>query len=551
MEKTQVVIAGAGLAGIVTALDLLDSGRKVLMLERSPAFRLGGLARDSFGGIFIAGSPEQKRLGIPDGPDRALQDWLATAGFDSGDVWPRRWAEFYTTESRSSIYDYLRGHGIHFFPFVHWVERGLYGPGNSYPRFHMVWGTGRRLVDRLLEQLEAHPKRKNLEIRFLHKVTGLLSSQNRITGCEGIIESEGRSTQQDAERWGDPSGRPFQIQAEHTVLASGGIGGSVDRVRRFWGAGNPPATILNGSYPTADGLLHDVAASAGARITHLDRMWNYAAGVRHPRPLFENHGLSLVPPKTALWVNAHGRRIGPLPLITAYDTKYLVDRVCEEPGGYSWQILNRKIAEKELAVSGSEFNDAIRDRRVFSFLWTLLRGNKRLVDDLCAHCPDFIVAASVPELIEKMNRSTDLPGSLPVDGRLLTREIDSYDRAIQTKPAFQNDEQLRRIQHLRRYRGDRLRTLRKQTIVDQKALPLIAIRESILSRKSLGGIQTDLDCAVLDGSGQRIIGLLAVGEAAGFGGGGIHGKGSLEGTFLGSCILTGRRAAAAIAHGIV
>ncbi|MBE7437577.1 MAG: FAD-binding dehydrogenase [Spirochaetales bacterium] len=539
MERTQVVIAGAGLAGIVTALDLLDSGRKIIMLERSPSFRLGGLARDSFGGIFIAGSPEQKRLGIPDSADQALKDWLATACFEKSDEWPRRWAELYTAASRSSVYDYLQGHGIRFFPFVHWVERGLFGPGNTYPRFHMVWGTGKRLVDRLLERLESHPARKNLEIRFLHKVTGLLSSHGRITGCNGVIEGNAEKNS------AFEAGGDFQIQADHVVLASGGIGGSLEKVREFWGQGNPPATILNGSYPTADGLLHDVAASAGARITHLNRMWNYAAGVRHPRPLFENHGLSLVPPKTALWVNARGQRIGPLPLITAYDTKYLVDRICEEPGGYSWQILNRKIALKELAVSGSEFNDAIRDRRIFAFLWTLLRGNKKLVDDLCAHCPDFIVASSVPELVEKMNR-TDSTSPLRVDGELLKQEIEKYDRAILTKGSFQNDEQLRRIQHLRRYRGDRLRTLKKQPIVARDALPLIAIRESILSRKSLGGIQTNLDCAVLDRSGQPIAGLLAVGEAAGFGGGGIHGKAALEGTFLGGCILTGRRAAAAI-----
>ena len=328
------------------------------------------------------------------------------------------------------------------------------------------------------------------------------------------------------------------------VIAAGGANGSIERVKANWHRdwGTPPATILNGSHRYADGRLHDAASALGARVTHMDRMWNYAAGVHHFAPRKPGHGLSLVPPRSALWLDARGERIEP-PLVTGFDTRDLVTQVATRPGGYSWQLLNRRIALKELAVSGAEFNPSIRERRWLAFLRDLLLGNRWLVDTLTENCVDFVQADSIEALADKMNA---LAGSAAIDAARLRATVEGYDAAVARGAPWQ-DEQLRRIDAMRAYRGDRIRTARSQRILDPGGLPLLAIREFVISRKSLGGLQTDLACRVLDAQGAPIGGLYAIGEAAGFGGGGVHGLRALEGTFLGGCVLTGRAAAAAIA----
>jgi predicted oxidoreductase len=310
--------------------------------------------------------------------------------------------------------------------------------------------------------------------------------------------------------------------------------------------GEPPEPMLNGSIPEADGKLLDRAAELGANITHLEKMWNYAAGIRHWEPLFPNHGLSLVPAKSPLWVNYQGRRFVDPPLVGTFDTLLLVDRICREEKKYSWQVMNRKIANKEFAVSGAEFNPAVRDKKLLAFIVRLLRGNGEQVQEFIDHCPDFITANTVAELADKMNTLT---GTKDVDAKMLERDIADYDENIQRGTKFQNDDQLRRIAHVRQYLGDRLRTCNMARIVDPDAMPLIAIRTQILTRKSLGGIQVDLDAKVLDTQGNPIPNLFAVGEACGFGGGGMHGKRALEGTFLGGCVYSGRIAARAIVSG--
>ena len=308
----------------------------------------------------------------------------------------------------------------------------------------------------------------------------------------------------------------------------------------------PPEVLLNGSHPEADGALQDAAMAHGAQVTHLEKMWNYAAGVHHWKPTHEHHGLSLVPPKSALWVDAHGKRLGPPPLVTAFDTRYLVETIAKQPKQYSWQIMNMKIAKKELAVSGSEFNHAIRDKSYPRFLASVLFGNKALVQDFIDNCQDFVVADSVKELANRMNERN---GDDAVDGDVLAGEISRYDDQIARGQSQFNDDQLRRIAHARQYKGDRFRTCKFARIDDPRSRPLIAVREFILTRKSLGGIQTDLDSRVLDGGGHPIPGLFAVGEAAGFGGGGMHGLRALEGTFIGGCIFSGRVAGRAIVKG--
>jgi hypothetical protein len=529
--KADVVVIGGGLAGISAAIELLDHGKSVVLIERQSEERLGGLARVSFGGIFVVGSPEQKRAGIRDSVDLALGDWIRYGELAADDLWPRRWAEAYINASREDVYGWLRARKVSFFPVVNWVERGLNEDGNSVPRFHMVWGTGQGLVLGLLKHLASHPHRDNLALHFRHRVTDLTRTAGRFTGCVGMRED---------------TGEEFCASGESMVVAAGGIAGNLDLVREHWYKpwGTPPEYLLNGSHPTADGHLHKVAAKHGANVTHLDKMWHYAAGVHHWRPLHRAHGISLVPPKSALWVNYEGRRMGPPALVTAFDTRYLVETISRQKKKYSWQIMNWKIARKEFAVSGSEFNHAIRDKKLLKFLSTLLLGNPKLVQEFIDNCGDFVVASSVPELVQKMNQLT---GEYDVDRDLLEREIRLYDHQIALGPAFHNDDQLRRIARAREYRGDRIRTCRFARIDDPGARPLIAIREFILTRKSLGGIQTDLDARVLDVNGEAAAGLYAIGEAAGFGGGGIHGLRSLEGTFLGACIFSGRLAGQAIA----
>ena len=528
--RSEVLVIGGGIAGITTALDLLDSGKSVVLLDRDEESVFGGLARESFGGMFFVDSPEQRRQGIRDSTDLALRDWHSFAEFGSDDTWPKAWAEAYVQRSTSDVHRWVRRYGVRFLPLINWVERGEFRPGNSVPRFHVVWGTGKRLAERLIAALREHANADRLTIHFQHRVDRLLMRDGGVDGASGVDEN---------------NQTPSEACAERVVVAAGGINGDLERVRQSWHRdwNMPPAQLLNGSHRFADGRLHDAVATVGGTLTHMDKMWNYAAGVHHPRPRKPHHGLSLVPPRSALWLNWRGARMGPQPLVSGFDTRRLVTDICAQQKQYSWQIMNLRIALKELAVSGAEFNPSIRDRKPFAFLRDLLFGNRWLVNEMLSHCLDFVTAVTLPELVEKMNA---LQGDQAVQLTAVEDAVRHYDSTIVRGPSLMNDEQLRRIGALRQYRGDRLRLCKFQPIRDAKALPLIAVREFITSRKSLGGIQTDLQSRVLAAAGQPIDGLYAVGEAAGFGGGGMHGLRALEGTFLGGCILSGRAAAAAI-----
>jgi len=259
--------------------------------------------------------------------------------------------------------------------------------------------------------------------------------------------------------------------------------------------------------------------------------------VHHWQPRKPAHGLSLVPPKSALWLNWRGERIGPMPLVTGYDTHDLVAQICRQERAYSWQLLNKRIALKELAISGGEFNPAFRDKKRLAVARDMLRGNHWLYEQVTQHCPDFVVAETLPDLVDRMNGLAG-DGSVSLDA--VAEAATRYDAIIDLGPRFHTDDQLRRIEFARRWMGDRLRTCKFQKILDPKAGPLVAIREFIISRKSMGGLQTDLSCRVLDRAGEPIPGLYAAGESAGFGGGGMNGKRGLEGTFLGGCLLGGR-----------
>lgn len=533
-RQADVIIAGGGLAGLVTAYELLDHGRTVLVLDKDKPEKLGGLAKESFGGVHLVDTPYQRRMGLKDSPELAWQDWLSYADFEAGDEWPRRWAMHYCERSVPEIFEFLDSKKVKFLPLVNWPERGVYKPGNSIPRWHITWGTGWEIIDRVVQALETHPRRANLEILCDTEVHGLEIEGGRVVGvqCRSMLDQS-----------------EFSTRGEAVVIAAGGIcGGDLSRVRANWYKpwGEPPAVLLNGAHDYGDGMLHDRVAEVGGNLTHLDLQWHYAAGVHHPSKRRPHDGLSLVPPRSALWFNAVGERIGPAPLVGYADTRWVVEAILRQPGQYSWQVMNRKIALKELAVSGCDYMTAFRFKSKTKMVRNLLLGNHELVDRIIRECPDDVVVAnSVAEMADKMNERSLF--NLKIDRERLAADIAAYDAIIARGPAYYNDDQVRRIESYRKYRGDRIRLCKAARIADPKAGPLIAIREFILSRKSLGGIQTNLDSQVLRADGTTIDGLYAVGESAGFGGGGIHGKGSLEGTFLGSCVLTGRAAGRAIA----
>ena len=529
--KTEVVIAGGGIAGIVAALELLESGRKVLLLDRDEEKNFGGLARESFGGMFFVDSPQQRWTGIRDNPALALQDWLDYAGFAETDHWPRQWAEYYVNNCTGLGYRWLRQQGVSFLPVVNWVERRSNEyTGNSVPRFHIVWGSGKGLTDTLIGRLLAHRNAANLSIRFRHKVSAIEKHNQFVSGLRGIDEA---------------SGRDFIVDADNTIIASGGICGSIERIKANWYKpwGTPPEIILNGSHRYADGLLHDASSAIGANVTHMDKHWLYSGGVRHPEPRMPAHGLSIIASKTALWLDSQGRRFGPEPLVGGFDARRIIETVCQQEHKYSWQVLNVKIAIRELAISGSEHNPALRERKVFRFLKGFLMGAGALVENMLADCEDFLLAYSVEELMDKMQAHAK---TVPLDRQAIANAIKAYD-ASADEAGLSSDKQRRLIKLIRKYPLDKFRTCINRKIDDPSAYPLIAIKEHILSRKTLGGIQTDLASRVLSNDGEPIPGLYAVGEAAGFGGGGVHGLRSLEGTFLGGCVLSGRMAANAIA----
>jgi hypothetical protein len=525
-DSNDVIVVGAGIAGLVCALELIEHGRDVVLLDRCRRDEVGGLAREAFGGMFMVDSPEQRRSGVTDTVELALGDWLRIAEFSDGDDWPRRWAEEYVARSRDDVGGWLRRQGVRFFPVVNWAERGVDGDGNSVPRFHLTWGTGRGLVEAVLKAIDAHPRRAALRARFETTVAELLVEDGRAAG----VRLEG----------GD------ELRAGAVVIASGGVGGNLDIVRREWPAelGEAPEKLLMGSHYYADGALHEEVTRIGGNVTHLSRMWNYCDAVRHPEPSRPLHGLKLIPPRSGLLLDPWGRRYHP-PVMPTFDNYAALEVMCSHDPKYSWLVCNEKIARRELDVSGAQHNPSIREKRVVRFLLSIVLGKPTLVRYFVERCPDFVTGDTPAELAARM---AEVTGDGVLDPQLMEREVRAYDDMLARGKSLWNDDQIRRIAQLRNWRGDRLRTAKFAQIADPDNGPLIAIRLQPMARKSLGGIQTDLGCRVLrsDG-GEPIDGLYAVGEAAGFGGGGMHGKRSLEGTFLGGCVFTGRIAAATIA----
>ncbi|MFE9844396.1 FAD-binding dehydrogenase [Streptomyces goshikiensis] len=544
-----VIVIGAGLAGLVATAELVDAGRKVILLDQEPEQSLGGQAHWSFGGLFFAGSPEQRRMRIKDSRELALQDWYGTAGFDrEEDAWPRRWAEAYVDFAAGEKRPWLHARGIRFFPVVGWAERGGYdanGHGNSVPRFHITWGTGPGLVEPFERRVRAGAARGLVQLRFRHRVTGL----GRTAGALDTVTGEVLAPS-DAVR-GTASGREstgeFSLRAQAVIVTSGGIGGNHDLVRKQWPArlGTPPDRLLSGVPAHVDGLMLGIAEEAGASHINKDRMWHYTEGIGNWDPIWAKHGIRILPGPSSLWLDATGKRL-PVPLFPGFDTLGTLDHIMKTGHDHTWFVLNQRVIGKEFGLSGSEQNPDLTGKSVRDVIDRARQAVPGPVKAFMDKGADFVVERNLAALVRGMNAVT---GEDLLDEATVRGEIVARDRAIANP--FTKDLQVTAIHGARKYLGDRLiRTAAPHRILDPKAGPLIAVRLSILTRKSLGGLETDLSSRVLTGSGDPLPGLYAAGEAAGFGGGGVHGYRALEGTFLGGCIFSGRAAGRAAAAAV-
>lgn len=541
-----VIIIGAGLAGLVASAELARAGKSVIVVEQENAANLGGQAFWSFGGIFLVDSPMQRRLGVKDSLDLAWQDWQGSAGWDRldgphpEDEWAQKWGRAYVEFAAGEKRSWLQQQGVKFTPVVGWAERGSLtagGHGNSVPRFHVPWGTGTGISEPFADRARAAD---TVDLRFRHRVDGLLVSEGAVTGVRGAI-----LTPDDAPR-GVSSSREvvgeFELSAQAVVIASGGIGGDHERVRRWWPErlGTPPRTMVTGVPAHVDGRMLDIAADQGVRLVNRDRMWHYTEGLQNWNPVWPGHGIRILPGPSSMWLDARGRRL-PAPGLPGYDTLGTLKLLRTTPDlvdhDYSWFVLDQTIIKKEFALSGSEQNPDITNRDLALLLRTRLgRAAPGPVEDFKREGADFVVADTLTELVRGMNALT---GDDLLDEDAIRRQIEARDREV-VNP-YSKDAQTIGIQNSRRFRGDRLfRTVPAHAILDPRHGPLIAVRLWIVTRKTLGGIQTDLDGRALDESGMPIPGLYAAGEAAGFGGGGAHGYNALEGTFLGGCLFTGR-----------
>ncbi|HEY1391548.1 MAG TPA: FAD-binding dehydrogenase [Ktedonobacterales bacterium] len=548
-EAADVIVVGAGLAGLVAAAEIADAGRRVIIVEQEPEQSLGGQAFWSLGGLFLVDSPEQRRMGIRDSYELALQDWMGTAAFDRDeDLWPRRWAEAYVAFAAGEKRSWLRAQGVRFFPIVGWAERGGYGAighGNSVPRFHLTWGTGPGVLAPFVRRVQRARKKGLVTLLFRHRVNALTVSGGTADGVRGDI------LEPSVIERGKPSSRvavgEFTLKAQAVIVTSGGIGGNQDLVRANWPErlGSPPKEMITGVPAHVDGRMLAITEAAGGRIINRDRMWHYVEGIENWNPIWPQHGIRILPGPSSLWLDARGNRL-PVPLFPGFDTLGTLDHIMQTGHEYTWFVLNQRIIQREFALSGSEQNPDITNK---SIVQTLRRGSDapNPVQAFMKHGADFIVERTLPDLVRRMNALTEEP---LLDPGALEREIVARDREVANP--YTKDLQITAIRGARLYRGDRwIRVAKPHRLLDPAAGPLIAVRLHILTRKTLGGLETDLSARVLGADGQPVPGLYAAGEVAGFGGGGVHGYRALEGTFLGGCIFSGRTAGRAAAKAVI
>ncbi|EGX57645.1 fumarate reductase/succinate dehydrogenase flavoprotein domain-containing protein [Streptomyces zinciresistens K42] len=545
------LVIGHGLAGLVATAELAAAGRKVLLLDQEPEAGLGGQAFWSFGGLFLVDSAEQRLMGIKDSRDLAWQDWQGTAGFDRGvddptgqDYWAQKWAQAYVDFAAGEKRSWLAGLGMQWFPIVGWAERGgglADGHGNSVPRFHVTWGTGPAVVEPFEKKVRAAVASGRVTFAFRHRVDELIVTNGAVTGVRGAVLEPS-----DVAR-GRPSSRKvvgdFAFNAPVVLVTSGGIGADHDLVRANWPArlGTPPKSMITGVPAHVDGRMLGITRKAGGRIVNPDRMWHYTEGLRNYEPIWPGHGIRILPGPSSMWFDATGKRFAS-PDIPGYDTLHTLKTIGDSGYDYSWFVTTQKIIAKEFALSGSEQNPDLTEKNVWMLLSRIWQTPEP-IERFKNKGEDFVVAKTLPELVTGMNR---LAGGNLVELASLKRQIEARDREIDNP--YTKDAQVMGIRNALAYPGDTLsRTAAIHKILDPAAGPLIAVRLNILTRKTLGGLQTDLSGRVLDASGKPVPGLYAAGEVAGFGGGGVHGYRSLEGTFLGGCLFSGRTAGRAAA----
>lgn len=543
---TDVIIIGGGLSGLVAAKELAENGVKVILLEQEGEQSLGGQAFWSLGGLFLVDSPLQRRMGIKDSLELAMQDWMGTAAFDrEEDYWPRKWAEAYVHFAAGEKYSWLKQHGLRFFPVVGWAERGGYGAighGNSVPRFHVTWGTGPGVMEPFAARVKAAADKGLVQLKFRHRVTELVVENGVVKGVRGVVLAP--SEVKRGERSPDTTTGDFNIESSTVVITSGGIGANHDLVRKNWPErlGPPPQHMLSGVPHYVDGRMLAAAQSSGARIINPDRMWHYTEGIKNWAPIWQNHGIRILPGPSSLWLDAKGNRL-PGPLYPGFDTLGTLQHLMHTGYDHSWFILTQKIIKKEFALSGSEQNPDLTNKE-WSQVLKRAFGKKATgpVEAFKENGEDFIVANDLKTLVTGMNTLTTEP---LLDYENILAQVKARDNELDNK--FCKDLQIAAIRNARNYLGDRLiRTAPLHKFLDPAAGPLIAVKLHIITRKTLGGLETNLSGQVLGNDGKTIGGLYAAGEAAGFGGGGMHGYRALEGTFLGGCIFSGRSAARGI-----
>jgi len=542
-----VIVVGAGLAGLTAATEIADARKRVLLLDQEPENSLGGQAWWSFGGLFLVDSPEQRRLGIKDSKELAWQDWLGAAGFDreeNEDYWGKKWAEAYIEFASGEKRAWLHSMGVRFFPIVGWAERGGYlaeGHGNSVPRFHITWGTGPGLVAPFERRAQEHMRNGLIKYLPRHRVDQLISSNGTIVGVSGsILVSSTVLRGKDSSREVIGS---FEYEAEAVLVASGGIGGNFDLIRQNWPSrlGEAPKRMISGVPAHVDGRMLAITEEAGGRIVNRDRMWHYTEGIKNWNSIWSNHGIRIIPGPSSIWLDARGQRF-PAPNFPGFDTLGTLEAIQKTGYDYSWFILTQKMIEKEFALSGSEQNLDITEKSIRKILSRVSSGAPEAVQAFMDYGEDFVISSNLGDLVAGMNKLT---GKNLLNLSEIERQIQARDREIDNK--FTKDLQITALRGARNYIGDKLiRVAAPHKILDLANGPLIAVRLHILSRKTLGGLQTDLSGKVLNSLQAPIPGLYAAGEVAGFGGGGVHGYRSLEGTFLGGCLFTGLKTGRAI-----
>ncbi len=550
-ERADVIVVGGGLAGLVATYELSKTGRRVLVLDQENRNNLGGQAFWSLGGLFLVDSPEQRRMGIKDSYELALRDWLGSAGFDRDreDHWPRQWAQAYVRFAATENRQYLHTLGLRFTPVVGWAERGggtADGHGNSVPRFHLAWGTGPDVVRIFAQPVLAAERAGLVTFRFRHQVDDLIVEDGAVVGVRGTVLEE-----TDVER-GRASSREaagnFEIRAPAVLVTSGGIGANHQLVRKNWPVsrfGPAPETMISGVPAHVDGRMLEVTERSGGNIVNCDRMWHYPEGIVNWDPIWPNHAIRIIPGPSSLWLDATGRRLPP-PNFPGCDTNASMKEILACGYDYSWFVLNQTIIEKEFALSGSEQNPDITGKDVkLTLASRLAKGAPGPVEAFKQHGVDFVVAGDLPDLVDGMNKIARGP---QLDYDDVRRTVEARDAQVGNR--YGKDFQLMAVANARRYRGDRLtRVVKPHRLLDPEHRPLIAVRLNILTRKTLGGLETNLDSQVIRADGTPFPGLYAAGEVAGFGGGGMHGYNALEGSFLGGCIFSGRAAGRALARG--